>query len=368
MGRLEEKIGRIMCAVQLGKPDRIPFVSSGSALNAALTGVKLSDYCIDMDINLKANLEGINMYCDPDGVQVTIFDPQALSTLWLGKVEIPGKDLPENDLWQMHEAENMTQEDYDKILENGFAPWYQEILVTKAGNPDLTNLMTHMGPAIGAFMQAGLPCVCGGNLYGPIELFCGGRTLMNFFADDLMEIPDKVEKAMDLAQEFNMANWRAQFSDPSTRPIAVWVGGWRGTPDLLSPEMFRRFSWRYLREVAEMCLEYGVIPLFHLDSDWTNGLEAFREMPKGSCILALDGKTDIFNAKKVIGDHCCIMGDVPAQLLSFGTPEEVDAYCKKLIYEVGPEGFILSSGCDAPYNAKLENLKAMADSVYKYTI
>ena len=76
-------------------------------------------------------------------------------------------------------------------------------------------------------------------------------------------------------------------------------------------------------------------------------------------------ETDIFNAKKVIGDHCCLMGDVPATLLAFGTVDEVKDYCNKLKKEVGPNGFILSSGCDAPYNAKLENLQAMAHSVFE---
>jgi uroporphyrinogen-III decarboxylase len=34
-----------------------------------------------------------------------------------------------------------------------------------------------------------------------------------------------------------------------------------------------------------------------------------------------------------------------------------------LINEIGPAGFILSSGCDIPPNAKPENVKAMIDSV-----
>ena len=41
------------------------------------------------------------------------------------------------------------------------------------------------------------------------------------------------------------------------------------------------------------------------------------------------------------------------------TPENVYAYCTRLIRKLGPEGFILQSGCDIPANAKLENVKAM---------
>ncbi len=61
------------------------------------------------------------------------------------------------------------------------------------------------------------------------------------------------------------------------------------------------------------------------------------------------------------------MGDVPATLLKLAEPEEVEGYCEKLIREVGADGgFILSSGCDVPIDAKPENVKAMLQSVQKF--
>jgi uroporphyrinogen-III decarboxylase len=57
------------------------------------------------------------------------------------------------------------------------------------------------------------------------------------------------------------------------------------------------------------------------------------------------------------------MGDVPAALFKLGTPDEVNTYCTKLINEIGPSGFILSSGCDIPMDAKPENVAAMIASV-----
>ncbi len=38
--------------------------------------------------------------------------------------------------------------------------------------------------------------------------------------------------------------------------------------------------------------------------------------------------TDIRKAKEVLGDHMCIMGDVPPALLSSGTPEQVYEHCR----------------------------------------
>jgi uroporphyrinogen-III decarboxylase len=85
-------------------------------------------------------------------------------------------------------------------------------------------------------------------------------------------------------------------------------------------------------------------------------------LPRGKVVLEIDGTTDIFKAKEVLGDHLCIMGDVPAQLLKLGTPDDVRAYVKKLIDVVGKGGgFILSSGCDVPVDAKPENVKAVIE-------
>jgi len=51
------------------------------------------------------------------------------------------------------------------------------------------------------------------------------------------------------------------------------------------------------------------------------------------------------NAKKALGERCCISGNVPASLIATGSPREVKEYCRKTI-ETGREGggFILAAG------------------------
>jgi uroporphyrinogen-III decarboxylase len=53
-----------------------------------------------------------------------------------------------------------------------------------------------------------------------------------------------------------------------------------------------------------------------------------------------------------------IMGDVPAPLLSTGAPDEVRRYVRDQARDVGPTGLILCPGCDAPIDAKPENMEA----------
>ncbi len=105
----------------------------------------------------------------------------------------------------------------------------------------------------------------------------------------------------------------------------------------------------------------------HLDTDHTQVLPYMKEFPEGKYIAQWDRTTDIFKAKEIIGDRMCIMGDVPATLLKLGTPDKVKEYCKKLIDIVGKDGgFMLSSGCAVPFDAKFENVKAMFDTARNY--
>jgi len=143
----------------------------------------------------------------------------------------------------------------------------------------------------------------------------------------------------------------------------IWVGGWRTAPCMISPQMWDRFVWPYFTRIVNEVVDEGLIAILHLDSNWTRELKRFRQLPEKKMIMALDGDTDIFAAKKILGDHLCIMGDVPPGLLAFGTKDEVSLYCRKLVNTLGAEGFILHSGCDIPTNAKLENIQAMLETV-----
>ena len=111
----------------------------------------------------------------------------------------------------------------------------------------------------------------------------------------------------------------------------------------------------------------GRVTIFHLDTCWDKNLHYFKELPKGSAVIGLDSTTDILLAKKILGGHLCIYGDIPAAMLSHGTPEEVEAYCKKLIDEVGRDGgFILGSGCAVPPDCKPDNFRMMLETAKHY--
>jgi uroporphyrinogen-III decarboxylase len=64
-----------------------------------------------------------------------------------------------------------------------------------------------------------------------------------------------------------------------------------------------------------------------------------------------------------------LKGDISAALMSIGKPEDVAAYSKRLIDEVGADGgFILGTGCSVPPDAKFENLRAMVETGKTYEL
>lgn len=358
----QERMNRIRKAVALQRPDRVPVVLEYAGFAARVTGTPMPEFLLDLKRSVEVMIQAyrkVTEGLEADGVNYGRFSPFALSYLWLSKVKVPGIHLPETASYQVVEQELMTREDYDRILQEGWPRFLEAFMRERVlGDVDPRFLPRNQEcvDVVGKWAALGVPVLRSYTVAPPFEFLSGARSLECFFMD-LLEIPQKVEQVMEAMME-HMAEVPCQQSVKEGYP-AIWVGGWRGAPSLLSPQMWERFVWKYFRKLVQEVIEAGLIPLLHLDGCWDRELPRFRELPKAKLIMALDGHTDIFRAKELLGDHLCLMGDVPAGMLAFETPEAVYSYCSRLIREIGPEGFILHSGCDIPENAKPENVRAM---------
>ena len=374
MASFEQRWNRTLQAVHMENVDKIPFSYSGSAYVARREGLTIAEFVSDYPKAIDAAVQFCKDLPGIDTLHTPIMNPDALKTLWLSEVKVPGRDLPEDELWQIHEYKRMELEDYEKILKIGYGPWLAEYM-QKLGDPgpSLAAFGQAMPVAIGRLAsEAQVPVInAGGNCGGPIEGFCGARTLMEFFLD-LVEEPELVKAAMDKAFEFLFANYVATLDALPAAARAVtgaWVGGWRAAPYMLSHDTFMEFCWPYLEKLVMATLERGVLPILHFDSNWDSELETIATLPPRSCILMLDGATDPRKAREILGDRMCLMGDVPSQMLAYSTPNEVYEYTTKLIDDVGHDtGLIVSSGCDCPLNAKDENVDAMIQATIDYRV
>jgi hypothetical protein len=359
---LEVREQRIRDAVALKTPDRVPIIPNGPAWAARATGIKMSEVCTNPTAAYRTMIDAYTGLGEIDGIQHASYHVSSLSMLWLSRVRRPGRELPDDELWQVDESEIMTVDDYDAIVEEGYGPWLERYYAERIpGVSEEFGCWAQTLPeAFAAWEEAGVVVFSPVVVTVPYELFCGGRSMKEFLLD-LYRRGDKVQAAMDAAFPLLKDQMRQLIRD--LRPMAIWIGGWRSASEFLAPRLWERFVFPYYKEMVDIAVEEGTIPVLHFDANWTRDLARLREMPKGKVVLSLDGKTDIFKAKELLGDHMCLMGDVPPGLLALGTPEDVGAYSRRLIREIGPAGFILSSGCDVPPTAKYENVQAMVNAV-----
>ncbi|WP_005034100.1 uroporphyrinogen decarboxylase family protein [Holophaga foetida] len=359
----QERLNRIQTAVALGRPDRVPVVTTCTGFAARYTGTKMAEFCANPKLAAEIMLSTIQEMGEIDGTQFALFSPYLLSMGMGCKVDIPGVELHEDMPYQIHETELMKESDYDFIIEKGYDEFYEKHL-----EENLPDTLAHLGEAFEALpqatmnvIQAGLPILSPAIAAIPFEQFSGIRSMARFVSDTF-RIPEKVLEASEIAMESTLSTLKATIQQ--THPMGVFIGFGRSNRGSLSKRQQEKFVYPHFRRIVDAVIAEGAIPLLHCDQDWTQDAEFLLSLPKGKCILQLDGASDIFALKKSVGHHMCLMGDVQAAKLALGTPDEVYAYSRRLVEEVGPEGFILSQGCDMPTNAKAENYRAMVSAVH----
>lgn len=372
MSLFENRVQRTLQSIHMEKVDKIPFSYSGPAYLAKRQGVTLAEFLGNYEKATDASIAFCKSHPGIDSIHSPIMATSLLKNLWLSDVWIPGKELPENELWQIREYERIDLDDYRKIVKNGYGPWLAEYM-QKLGDTsaDALKFIEATQTTIPRMMQDAQVMVLNscGSVGGPIEGFCGARTLINFFID-IMDEPDLVKAALDEAFKFIYKDFINQLDaiPKSLRAVGgAWIGGWRAAPNMLSHDQFMEYCWPYLEKLILATIERGVIPVLHFDSNWESELETIHTLPPRSCILMLDGTTDPRKVRKVLGDDMCIMGDVPSRMLVYSTPNEIYNYVTKLIDDVGFDtGLIVSSGCDCPFNANDENVDAMIQATLDY--
>lgn len=361
----EERAQKIKDTVNF-KNESVTTCFMGQAAPAAHMGVKMKDFAINPDIMIKTTLDyinEINAITSVDCLNHSVNGMRSDHTLpmaWLSKVKMPGRELPDDSLWQVVETDVLKPQDYDVIIEQGFDTVFNRIFPTLVNMNEFQESIAYQQKNgqknIELFIDSDLPAVNSGFSSPPFEVLCGGRSMSQFFMD-CYKIPDKIENAIEVMLPGSINSMLASVNSFSGN--GSWIGGWRGASALVSPKIWNRLVWPGMKAMGLALIENNDIATFHLDQCWDRDIERFLEIPEKKSIINTDGMTDLRKARKILGENVAIMGDVPAPLLATGTTQEVADYVKRLIDDIGPKGLFITAGCDAPANTKFENMVAM---------
>lgn len=406
----QEREKRVLDAVALRKPDRVPILPLFSFFVARHAGMTIQEVMNDPDKLFEAQWKTLIDFepdMDNNPYNLRLLGP-ILDVLDFKQLLWPGHGLGSDNTYQFVEGEYMTADEYDHFLldpldfmvrkywprimgslkgleklpplhniisyymgiPTGFAmftlPEVQSALDTlkKAGEKSM-QIITYSRKYSTAAKEAGFPMQFGGVTQAPFDtlgdFYRGTKGLML----DMYRRPEKVIKSCERLLAF-MIEMGVNAAKASGVP-RVFIPLHKGLDGFMSEEQFKRFFWPTLRELMVALIDQGLIPCPLWEGDCTSRLEIIKDIPAGKAMYAFEA-TDMMKAKKILGDTVCLRGNLPMSIVATGTPDDVRAYCKKLIDEVGRDGgFIMdtSTGVD---DAKPENLKAMFQFTREYGV
>ena len=183
---------------------------------------------------------------------------------------------------------------------------------------------------------------------------------------DMRRRPEKLLEALDVVAKITIdvtvETLNAAKGQVALFPLHKGADGW------MSEKHFETFYWPTLKRVVDGLIEEGIMPTLFAEGGFETRLALVNEFPKGAVNWLFD-RTDMGKAKKALGDMCCISGNVPASLLATGSPAQVKDYSRKII-ELCSEGggFILAAGTNSVEGSSIENLRAMAGAAAEYGV
>ena len=138
-------------------------------------------------------------------------------------------------------------------------------------------------------------------------------------------------------------------------------------PSVVSPRIYREYSFPYELDMANRCKALGIPFSIHICGH-TDPIFA-KWVETGAEIFEIDHKTTFATARRLTRGRVTLLGNLDCEVMYHGTPQTVEAKAREVIQQVMPDGeFILSSGCLLGSETPVENMQALADSARKYGV
>jgi uroporphyrinogen-III decarboxylase len=402
-----ERATRLMKALLKEEPDRVPVMLPSGNYPPYHIGKSLYDVMYDYDELYRAWAAFLRDFeMDTYRGPALVHPAKVLEKIDYRLYKWPGGGLAKNvSAYQFVEGEYMSADEYDALIDDpsdfavrtyiprvigAFGPLRKLTrfstllgmpirLVNPATNPDVRAALQALIDA-GAEMEkwqkavhtcnqealaAGVPSLGGGMGTAPFDTVGDSLRGTQGVILDMFRCPDKLHAAMDRIADITIAN--AIDTADAAKGIMVTFPLHKGDDTFMSDKQFEEFYWPSLKKVILALIEEGLLVMCFAEGRYERRLEAISELPKGWTMWQFD-QTDMANAKRVIGDVCCIAGNVPSSLVSTGTARQVKENCRRLIEICAPGGGYILAGGASVAETKAENLRAFTEAAKEYGV
>jgi len=407
----QERLKRFNDAVSLRVPDRVPIASLAAFFVTKYSGISNREAMYNyerMGNAWKESVKKLNWDMAPP--PFTMFPGPVMEILGVKQFKWPGYNLPDNLPYQYVEAEYMLADEYDKFLADPGDFTIRTILpriaksleplaqlpplhwlsgsytllmlgTTLMGMPPIVQMMETLKQAgeeamkwnavqaklVKELEEMGYPMITAGPCLAPFDWITDMLRGLRGIMLDMYRNPDELLAAIDLLTPMWIES-TIMVAKQAGNP-RIFIPLHRGAGGFMSNEQFAKFYWPSLKKIILSLIDAGLTPMPFCEGDYTPRLEFLAELPKGKVLGHFD-IVDLKKVKKILGDTMCFWGNVPAQLLVVGTPQEVKDYVKKLIDTFSDTGGLIIDGAvdGVPPDSRPENVEAMTEAVFEYGV
>ena len=388
----QKRLKRYVTAMRNEKPDCVPIRPFVAEFTAKYAGFTCQEVTHDYEKAFEAARK-----CAADfdwdavvGNMVYVWTglTQAIGIKYYG---VPGIGVPVDMGFQYREPSEadafMKPDEYDALIEDPtgflFNVWLPRVVTDVSPMGEPTSYRNNL-----SFVKGGMAMLSYFNAFGPqgeklrsesgtVSAISGIlKAPMDIIADklrgyigvcsDLIERRDELVAACEALMP-HLLHVALSGADPDKNvPITIWMH--RGCVPFISHKDFETIYWATLKPIIEEIWSRGHQVLFYAEGDWNHHLKSFAELPDQSIVYHID-QADPFEVHEALGHKFCLSGGLPNVLLSYGTPDEVRDYCKKLIDHLGRDGgYIMDASAIVQNDGQPENLRAMTDFTREYGV
>ena len=141
----------------------------------------------------------------------------------------------------------------------------------------------------------GMPVMFHTGVAPAFDVFSLSRSLRPFYRD-LFENADKVKKAVEVGTDAMIKLGIANAKRAKGDRVAIFA--MRSSASFISPKIFDDISFPSLKRMVEGYHAAGLTSVLHCDGNWDLMIPRFLELPKASCVVELDGATNIRKAAR----------------------------------------------------------------------
>jgi len=404
-----ERLKRTEDAIRLTVPDRVPFFPRLGFFATRYAGLSHEEAMNSSDKWLAANRRVI-MDLEPDIYSISENPGKSWEAVDLKQMRWPGHGGPANSPYQFVDGEHLKADEYDAFLADptdflirtylprifGTLEPLQKLPSLQAlfigGYKGATSSSVFVEPAMlqafESLYKAGVEArkaqqqlaatheelesqgfpraFAGPNMFAPFDIVADMFRGIQGAMMDMYRRPDKLLAMMDEILPVQLKDGIAK-TKKTDGISAIYIPLHFGADGFMSAKQFETFYWPGLKGLMLGLIEAGLTPCPFLEGDFSSRLPYFAELPKGKTVLYFDS-TDLFRAKKIVGDRACIAGNMPLSLLQSGTPDQVREYSKKLIDVVGKDGGFIMTSRGGMDDANPELVKVWADFTKEYGV